>query len=118
MKVRCCNLFSGDEITTLNRDVNAALAFWSREGILWSKQSTVFPGMVTLFAKVTVVLRERSERVGGCKVGVCAASMRCLEIVLLVNRTLQSKELMQDLVGCVVGMRGNSIRTLKYGKWV
>lgn len=58
---------------------------------------------VTLLTKVTASLRERSERVGGCKVGVCAASMHCLEIALLANRTLESKDLMQDLVGCVVG---------------
>lgn len=64
-------------------------------------------------------LREKSERVGGCKVGVCAAaSMHCLEIALLANRTLESKDPMQDLVGCVVGMRGNSTRTLLYGNWV
>lgn len=67
---------------------------------------------------MTASPRERSERVGGCKVGVCAASMHCLESALVANRTLESKDLMQDVVGCVVGMRSNSIRTLMYGNWV
>lgn len=76
-----------------------------------------FSGTATLLTKVTVPLKERSGRVGGCKVGGCATSMHCLEIALLANRTLESKDLMQDLVGRVVGIRANSIRTLTYGNW-
>lgn len=59
-------------------------------------------------------LRERSERVGGCKAGVCTAYMHCLEITLLANRTLGSKGPMQDPVGGVGRVRDNSICTRMY----
>lgn len=97
MQVRCRHLFFPvSKVTSLNQNVNVALAFSSREAIFRNKRSTVFFGTVTLLTKVTVSLRRRSERVGGCKVGVCAPSMYCLEIALLAHRPLDSKDPMQD----------------------
>lgn len=74
-----------------------------------------FSGTVTPLTKVTVSLRKRRERVGGCKVGGCAAYMYCLEIALLENRTLGFKGPMEDPVGGVGRVRGNSISTRMYG---
>lgn len=62
MKVRCCNLFPGDEITSLNQKCERRTCVLEQRGYSLEQAEYSFPGTVTLPTKVTASLRKRKVR--------------------------------------------------------